>query len=338
MSINLNTISSSQFAETQASNINANFTTLKSAVESIPSGGGGSDSGSTSILPTLWQNRPVVRYGDTTRTLKVLVMGNSYTNCSTFAIPTILSNAGITSGWSLTSQTDSGVGLTDYVLHDVYPPSNNTSTVSGWWQRIESGGNLRTTVLPQSWDIVVLNQASPIQTDWNYFVPEVGYIIDAIRHYCTNKEVKIAFHMSWNRYHANYSNSSWQHPEYYNTIVENTKRLVALYGIDIVIPCGTAIENVQGNGGTIGYDQFYSHLVNGLGEYTAAAAWYESVIRPFFKSTDLENTSMLPEEGSTFSWTGFGSDSMTLTRSEALLAAKCAKAACNDMWNVTTVS
>lgn len=331
---NLDLISAEQFAEAQSAKINSNFTKLKRAVEDIPQGGGesGGDSSDTTLID-LWQNRPVMRYGDTSRTLKVLVLGNSYTNCSTFAIPTILGNAGISSGWSLNRQAASGAGLSDYVLHEVYPPSNNTNNIAGWWSMIV--GNHGST-LAGDYDIVVLNQASPIQTDWDYFVPEVGYIIDAIRHYCTNKEVKIAFHMSWNRYHANYTdNTSWRHPEWYYKIVEYTQRLVLLYGLDIVIPCGTAIENVQANGGTVGYDAFYSHLVNGLGEYAAAAAWYESIIRPFFGSADLEASAMLPAEGSTFSWSGYGSDTMTLTITDASLAAKCAKAACEDMWNIT---
>lgn len=332
---NLDLILAEQFAEAQSSKINNNFNKLKLAVENIPQGGGesGGDSGDTTLID-LWQNRPVMRYGDTSRTLKVLVLGNSYTNCSTFAIPTILGNAGITSGWSLTKHADAGVGLTDYVLHDVYPPSNNTSNVVGWWNRIVNNNG---STLANDYDIIVLNQASPIQTDWDFYVPEFGYIVDAIRHYCTNKEVKIAFHMSWNRYHANYTdNTSWRHPEWYYKIVENTQRLVQLYGVDIVIPCGTAIENVQANGGTVGYDQMYSHLVNGLGEYAAAAAWYESIIRPFFGSADLETSAMLPAEGSTFSWTGFGNNTMTLTSADAILAAKCAKAACENMWNTTT--
>lgn len=330
---NLDIISAEQFAEAQAAKINSNFTKLKNAVDNIPQGGGESG-GSTPSLINLWQNRPVMRYGDATRTLKVLVLGNSYTNCSTFAIPTIIANAGITSGWSLNNQAATGAGLTDYVLHDAYPPSNNTSTIEGWWNRIV--GNSGST-LAGNYDIVVLNQASPIQTDWDYFVPEVGYIIDAIRHFCTNKEVKIAFHMSWNRYHAGYSNTSWIHPEWYQAIVENTQRLVSLYGVDIVIPCGTAIENVQASGGNVGYDSFYSHLVNGLGEYAAAAAWYESIIRPFFNSTDLEDSSMLPSSGSSFSWTGYGNETMTLSRSEALLAAKCAKAAVENLWDTSTI-
>lgn len=271
-----------------------------------------------------WQNKPVMTFGDTSRTtLRVLVLGNSFTNCSTFAIPTILGNAEISSGWSLTSKVGTGVGITDYTY--------NGTNFTGWWKRIvNNSDNLRSSTLQNSngWDIVVINQASLLATDWSKYAPEVGYMIDAIRHYGTNKEVKIAFHMSWNRDPST--------PQNLPKIYDCAKRLISLYGFDIIIPCATAVENASANNGYVKYDPS-GHLTNGLGEYVAAAAWYESIIRPFFGTADLEDSTMLPADGETFTWSGYGSASMTLTRADALLAAKCAKAAVNDMWDVTTI-
>ena len=133
----------------------------------------------------------------------------------------------------------------------------------------------------------------------------------------------------------------WQELEEYvctEEIIKSFRTFFRRYRESLVTPTekiGVWITGFFGSG--------KSHFLKILGYILAneeiagwrASRYFQEKIKDQIVMADLEASAMLPAEGSTFSWSGYGSDTMTLTRTDASLAAKCAKAACENMWAIT---
>ena len=116
-----------------------------------------------------------------------------------------------------------------------------------------------------------------------------------------------------------------------SAIVNNCKRVMDAFGIDLIVPTGTAFENGWANGLTIKLDGS-GHPWNAAAQYLAACTWYQTLFAPFLGKDIVDD--IIPTEPQ--SWVGYNGTTMTLSVEECILAAKCAKAAVEDMWNVTT--
>lgn len=333
MSINLNQISSSQFAETQASNINANFTTLKSAVESIPSDGGGSSSDGGSIirpyintLPNKW------RYDSTFTKLKILCIGNSFLAYPLCALGNVFTlSAANTSIYLLQQAADSSTNMTiDGAFNRISSGSGNTPANAYYTRHFGSGGttgssiNFR-SVVSGSWDAIIFQQRSNYVADYSSYA-RLSALIEVAKQLCTNADVRIGWHMVWDKNHGKSA------PDRENILL-NTNLVMDNFDVDFVVPTGTAFENAWANGMTLQLDTS-GHPTNAASQWLASATWYQALFSEFIDKDIV--TDMTPSVSQ--SWTTIGGSTLTADVATCTLANKCAKAACNDMWNVTTVS
>lgn len=327
MSINLNQILSSQFAETQASNINANFTTLKNAVENIPSGGGGSDSGASvrtyiNILPNQWM------YDTTFTKLKVLCIGNSFLAYPLSALGNVFTLSAADASTYLMQQIASSSMTLAGALNNI--KNGGVSTANGFYTRYfgsgGSGGSSANykSMISGNWDAIIFQQKSDESADYGTYYPELPALIDAARHFCTNSKVRIGWHMIWDKKHGTSS-------QYRDSILLNAKRVMDDFGIDFIVPAGTAFENAWANGMTLQMDGS-GHPTNAASQWLVSATWYQALFSEFVGKDIV--TDMTPSVSQ--SWTTIGGSTLTADVATCTLANKCAKAACNDMWNVTT--
>src|SRR5690606_27504746 len=94
----------------------------------------------------------------------------------------------------------------------------------------------------------------------------------------TNPEVGYVLHQTWanaqNSTHPSFPNYGNDQQTMYLAIVDASRRAQISFGIDYVVPSGTAIQNGRN---TLLGDDFTRdghHLNNGIGRYTAAATWF----------------------------------------------------------------
>ena len=211
------------------------------------------------------------------KTLKVLAIGNSFSDDAMEHLAEILV----------------GEGYTDFILGNLYIGG---CTLDGHKARIDSGAkdySFRTntgsgwTTVKESiqyglayadWEIITIQQASGSSG-----IPEtygsMQYIIDYVRK-TVDPFVKIYWHMTW-AYQGNSGHNEF--PKYgknqmtmYNAILDTVQTLiVGNWNIEGILPSGTAIQNLRTSylGDTLTRDGY--HLSYDIGRYTAGLVWYK---------------------------------------------------------------
>lgn len=230
-------------------------------------------------------------------TLKVLDIGNSYTNDATGLLPPIVEASGsdvskmclykaIRSSGTLKSwydvYCDKDTAYT-YRIEKVFGGlSANVSTGRG----AKGDGSLfRKLLTDEQWDIIIIHQMSsyaPYYEQWGG-TGRGGYLnemLSIIKEHQPNAVIGFyLIHSLWDHHKRNKEGSSY---ERWKLICSSVKRLQKDYGIDFIIPYGTAIENLRSSSMNNEYDLTRDglHLAYGLGRYTAACCYYESLIAP----------------------------------------------------------
>lgn len=223
-------------------------------------------------------------------TLKVLDIGNSYTNDATDLLPLIMETSGSdVSNICLYKAIRSSASFKSW--YDVYCDEDTAYTyriekvLGGLSANVSTGtgekGNgslFRKLLTDEQWDIII------IQPDYGLlYGTDRGYLnklLSVINEHQLN--VVIGFyiiHSLWDHHARNKECSSF---ERWKLICSSVKELQEDYGIDFIIPYGTAIENLRSSSLNNEYDltRDGTHLAYGLGRYAAACCYYESLIAP----------------------------------------------------------
>lgn len=237
--------------------------------------------------------------------LKVLVIGNSYTSdvTSRLLLLTKSNKMDVTDMCIYKATRGNGSYKAWYnIWHDNDVSSYTISKVIGGIDaKISTGkgaakdGTLfREALTNEEWDIVIIHQYSkyaPYYEQWNGS-GDGGYLnefLSLIKEH--QPQAKIGFilvHSYWDNYSGNTEQSSLLRWE---LIANSVKRLCEDYSIDLVIPCGTAIENLRSSSLNNEYDltRDGSHCELGLARYTASCCFYESLLAPRSGKTVLGN-------------------------------------------------
>ncbi len=132
----------------------------------------------------------------------------------------------------------------------------------------------------ESWDYVSVQQASHFSGMPETYEPYLREVVDYVRQ-GIRKDTKLMFHFTWayskDSNHDGFKNYGNDQMTMYNSIVEAVKKADKEIGFDIIIPCGTAIQNGRTSslGDTFNRDGYHLQLT--YGRYTAACTWFESV-------------------------------------------------------------
>lgn len=274
----LNNISSAQYADDLFGKIDQNFTDVKSAIDALEQSGGGSGGGET----------PSKGY------INILAVGNSFTQCMMMHIAKICENLGITQSTGVNVQHiyNAGTSLQYYV------EQLSTTRVHSLTTDV-NGGHLLTNgtfsqILTRPWDIIVFQQVSGDSDNYATYEPYLSQLVEAVQRFCPNKNVEIAWHMTWQTGAAAYSD-----------IVNSVKQMLDNYGhiIKRIIPNGTSVENIRGtslNANKAARNFTYDfntatgngqHLHVGVGDFVAGCTFYQSLIYPF-TGIDIRNSTL----------------------------------------------
>lgn len=279
-----------------------------------------------------FKNNPFPIYKST---LKVLAIGNSFTDDPTAYLDDLVISSGIDrtklclyvgviggsslQTWSEKYNSNETVDITRKV------GLASVGTTSGTLKQIFS----------QDWDIVVLNQLSSLAINYGSLNPYLKNLRSFIRQDCANQKVCIAWQSVWS-YYKDYTDNpkgiiGW------SDLCSVTKEQINKDGVDIIIPTGTAIQNARGSSLNTAHDitRDGHHLAFGIGRYIAACTWFQTLFSPIFNVNIVGNSSTHTatqgeKDLSTYEWAD-------VTNDNKLLCQKAAFMATMDMYNLTTI-
>lgn len=219
-----------------------------------------------------------------TDTLRILMIGNSFTDDVTEYIGEIVQNSGIDQKTCCVYRVTQG-GSQLQTWRDKY--INNTHVAlekkAGLLSMNITEGTMR-EILHQDWDVISLQQLSNYSNDISTFSPYLEDLISYIKTDCTNEKVALCWHLTWSYWGGH---TAMGPKEYvgWESIVSTVKDMNRTYGIDIIIPSGTAIQNARATelntGKSLTRDGY--HMDYGIGRYIIACTLYESLFQPVYE-------------------------------------------------------
>lgn len=250
--------------------------------------------------------------------LKVLFIGNSYTDDYTSMLYEITSSTGETlpdvSIYKLTR--GGGSFMSWYRCFDgrdggryVFAPvMDNLHLQLPSTTSLEFSSSLLLSVLSYPWDVIFVQQVSQFSNNYDswFSVSPSGYLypyLYRLRSMQTNAMIGfVEVHSYMDGYKDNTEHS---HYARWNGIAHSAQTLMSNHRVfQLLLPCGTAIENLRMSGFNSPYDltRDGTHLAYGLARYTAAFCIFDKLIRPritnpsavypvFYKCTDEEKRS-----------------------------------------------
>ena len=187
-------------------------------------------------------------------------------------------------------------------------------------------------ILAQDWDVVTVQQVSTQAQNPSKLSPHLSYLVNTIRTQCPNKDVVIAWQQVWSYWESNLEKSitNWQN-------INEVVKLTPNYGIDMVIPTGTAIQNARATElNTIhGLTRDGKHLGYGVGRYVAACTWFEALIAPVYGVSVLGSTAVHPITDYEQNHSSY--ETVPVTDDNRTLCQQCAVAAVNNPFQLTIV-
>lgn len=228
--------------------------------------------------------------------LKVLHIGNSYTNDATALLPLVARASGSDMSrmclYKLTRPAASFRSWVDMWNDEDSEPCTLTKVMGGMEISVAPGtaeagdGSLwRRLLTEEQWDLIVIQQRSifaPYYDQWTGH-DRGGYLEELLSLLATYQPfAKVGWtlvHSYWSEYADNEEHSSLRRWE---MIAESSRRLCEDYGIDFVIPYGTAVQNLRSTSLNNEYDltRDGQHCALGHCQYTAACCYYEALIAP----------------------------------------------------------
>ena len=238
--------------------------------------------------------------------LKILDIGNSYTKDATDLLPRIVRASGSDVGdMALWTLVRSGGSFKTWC--DCYEDKDTrhyylNNTLGGLEVGLEDtrceegdGSAMRDALTKVLWDVIIIHQVSTYAPYGNLWITDgeagcLDKLLAIIRLH--QPDAAIGFyvvHSTWGGYFQNTEKSSYLR---WRLIANSVKELTESERIDVVIPYGTAIENLRQSSLNNEYDLTRDglHLAYGLGQYTAACCYYEAVIAPRSGISVLGNT------------------------------------------------
>lgn len=300
-----------------------------------------------------YKNSPLPLWKDT---LKVLAIGNSYTEDLTAYLSALIGSSGANiplSKLCVYTLTQSSSSLQTWVNNYESGTSKSISRVAGSITMGTTSGTVA-QILAQDWDVVIMQQLSTYANRYNTFNPYLTKMIGYIRENCTNQQVALAWQSVWSykEGHTAGGVTYGDSEERWAEICAATKQMMHKDGIDIIIPTGTAIQNARSyqeldptfNAGNIDDNENIgevtrdgTHLEFGVGRYIAACTFFQTLIAPMFGVSVLGNPAVHTITSSEQSSSQNVYKGVSVDSTNKGLCQKFAFCATIDMWNITDI-
>ena len=208
-------------------------------------------------------------------TLKILAIGNSFSDDTMEYVYQIATNLGVTNV-KLGNLYVAGCSLETHLTNAQNDAATYTyrTNSNGTWNDI-TNYKLSDAIKSENWDYITFQQSSGdsgITSTYNF----LGELIEIVRP--LNDTAKFAWNMTWayqsDSSHSAFSKYNNDQMTMYNSIVSAVKKKIDTNtDIDLVVPVGTAIQNARTStvGDTLTRDGY--HLTYDLGRYIAGVTF-----------------------------------------------------------------
>ena len=267
-------------------------------------------------------------------TLKILAIGNSFSDDGTQYIPGLLEASGIHNvivgrlyigGCSLEMHCrEYNENLHDYLYYK--------STDNRWVKAKDV--SLVYGLKDEDWDVITFQESSGISGIYDNYAKWLPELIDIVRKEALNPHAAIGWHKTW-AYATNSTNGQFKYYDHdqqkmYSAISQCVEKASQEFNLSFVVPSGDAIQLARAtrlnNAGEVPSDcEVYDltrdgyHLSRQFGRYIAACTWFEALIKPILGKSVLGN-------GYTLRDTEY-----SITKKDARLCQKCAVRAVKAM-------
>lgn len=151
--------------------------------------------------------------------------------------------------------------------------------------RIEKSCSFRHIIETVPFDIVVFQQYSLESGLQSTYEPYLSKLIQAYKLASCASRTTFAFNMTWaySSRHKSLAKAYGTQEEMYRQICAATKAMKAKSGIDVIIPCGTAVQNARNMKALQTENEFTrdnQHMDDYMGRYLVASTFFESIIVP----------------------------------------------------------
>ena len=235
------------------------------------------------------------KYGET---LRILAIGNSFSDDGMEHLPAILEDMGI-ENVELARLYVGGCTLERH-----YNFYNNEEAAylfyhskagENKWVKADEKVTMQYALAMGEWDIITLQQASGVSGLYNSYVPYLEQLIAIVSK--AQPQAELVWHMTWSystdSNHGEFPNYDRDQMKMYNAITECVHRLLKDYkAIDKIIPSGTAIQSLRQsevNNSPKDFTRDGYHMDFGAGRYALACTWYESIVKPYTKRSMMGN-------------------------------------------------
>lgn len=216
-------------------------------------------------------------------TIKILAIGNSFSNDSLSMVYDIAKSAGI--DVIAANLNFNGCSLQ---THWINASSNNAYytyqkwTSDGMSQKPKQ--TMKTALLDEDWDYIILQQYSGYSGIYTTFKPYLNYLASYVKELSPN--ANLSLNMTWayasDSSHSDYGSYRRNQDTMYKAIAKTYQQAADESKIQIIIPCGTSIQNARTNpylksiGDELTRDGF--HLNEEMGRYIAGLTVFETLI------------------------------------------------------------
>ncbi|MBR5567276.1 MAG: DUF4886 domain-containing protein [Bacteroidales bacterium] len=275
--------------------------------------------------------------------LKVLDIGNSYTQDAQTYLPQIIQASGIGTDFSLYRAFRPNGSFKTWVdcWNDADNDAYNVAFCAGTQINGISGNGynndgtlFRKALQTVKWDIILIHQVSTYSNDYSLWEGHGagGYLQELIRLIrITNPQATIGYLMTHSYRGSYWANSEGSSLLRWKNIAEATKQLKLEYDIDFIIPYGTAVQNLRASSLNDSYEfsEDGTHMGAGLGDYVAGCCYFESLLAPRYGVSVLGNAFRITNLSESVG------GRRNVTDETALVAQKAAILATLDMWTVS---
>ncbi len=281
-----------------------------------------------------------------TQSLSILFIGNSFTVDATEHLPGMLKSAGITNV-RMARAYHGGYKLPEFFENYAAPDICTYYFCQAGATKWENDGvlnrSLRSIIESDEWDIVTIQEHTGSKYAWEWSTTAQ----DAIFGLCDKIQQAQPLHRPTICYimaQAYGRSNTYIYPKYFTSqqamfeaITAQVEKITTKSCIDIVIPSGTALQNLRttslnkNNGMDLTRDSY--HMDFGISRYAAAATVFQTLITPFTQQSVEANTYRY--SNSSTSTTAY---STPVTDANAPIAITAALEACRTPYAVTDMS
>lgn len=273
--------------------------------------------------------------------LKILFIGNSFTQDAVWHLPDILRNMGVKN----VKMVDVYIGghlLSQYNTEFATGTANNAYTSEPdnmSWHNV-TGKSLKAICESDDWDVITLQEHTGNNAAWGWTPAKKTYIanlLSQIKATQTKKTPKYYYLMSQSYYdfakmagQKSYWSFSTQR-EMYDVTVDFAQKAVSEIGFDGVIPSGTYMQNIRTSSVNSPMDMTRDgyHMDFGLARYGGACTVYEACMKQFVGIPLGENYTTGTNNVSSTSHT------TPVTAENAAVARQAAALAVANPWKIT---